>query len=108
MSTIRLSIEIHCSQPNWAKLQPETVCPCYRLYLNNELITERSWQFGDNYFINEEIYANLEIDNTYKLTLEPLIKIPGLAKFHVSNFNCFEREHVILTSDDLSITFKLR
>lgn len=106
MNLVKLSVEIHCNQPNWAKMQP--IDPSYRLYLNNDLVTERTWKFGESCFINEEIYANLEIENSYQLRLEPLIKIPGLAKFHVSNFNCFEKEHVILTSDDLSITFKLR
>ncbi len=108
MNLVKLSVEIHCNQPNWAKVQPESFCPCYRLYLNNELIAERSWKYGDSYFINEEIYANLTVEETNKLILEPLIKIPGLADFYLTNFSSFEREHVILSNDDLHVSFKVR
>ena len=108
MKPVKLSVEIHCSQPNWAKLQPEISFPSYRLYLNSDLITERSWKHGDSYFITEEIYANLETEKIIELKLEPLIKIPGLANFYMSNFSSFEKEHVILSSDDLHVSFKLR
>lgn len=106
MNLVKLSVEIHCNQPNWAKMQP--IDPSYRLYLNNDLVTERTWKFGESCFINEEMYANLTHEQPCVIELEPLIKIPGFAEFYMTNFNTADIEHVILSSDDLSITFKLR
>ena len=108
MDPIKLSVEIHCSQPSWAKMQPVTLQPSYRLYLNNELIAERSWRYGDDYLISEEIYARLEYEKDYELKLEPLLKIATQANFLLANFNVLDRESIIITNDDLHVSFKLR
>ena len=108
MGPTRLSVDVHCTQPNWALLQPKSFYPNYRLYLNNELMAERTWAFGNDQFISEEIHAVLEPELTYIIAIHPMLKMPNQAKFIIDQFKTPDREHVILTSDDLSITFKVR
>ena len=56
-------------------LQAQIQCACqapdaiYRIYVDNVLITERTWIYGTNVAINEHIQANLYIGQ-HKLILE--------------------------------------
>lgn len=108
MSAVKILVDVQCTQPSWACKNPESFHPSYRLYLNKDLVCERSWIFGNDNLIIEEIYVFLIPDIQYKLELEPVIKIPGQANFVMTNFVSPEREHVILSNDDLHVSFKIR
>lgn len=108
MALVQIFAEVHCTQPSWALLDLRFDRPKYRLYVNEELLVERSWNFGNDQLVDEEIYAKLELKKEYVIRVEPVVKPPVQAKFIISNFRTPDQEHVIVTSDDLSVTFKLQ
>lgn len=53
----RIKVEVHCLQPRWADVEK---CS-YRLYLNDELMTERTWVWDITTWIEEQMLV--EVDN---------------------------------------------
>jgi hypothetical protein len=47
MSETSITVEVHALQPRWIYIEQ----PKYRLYVNNDLITERTWIWDLNTFI---------------------------------------------------------
>jgi hypothetical protein len=84
MQDTKISIEVHCSRPPWAviSLDEEVKTSRYRLYINNDLITERTWRW-DNVFLLENVWVATQ-DN-YEIKLEPVVKMPEQAEFKLSN-----------------------
>ena len=72
-SFILASFDLHCEWKNTP--------PAYRIYLNNELFTERTWEWRDAYLKN-----TLQIQGPsgeYKVRIEPVQ--PCDAKFWATN-----------------------
>ena len=65
--------DVHC---DW-----EGLSPTYRLYVNDELFTERTWTWTDNYL--EEMLQIEAEPGDYRLRWE--LVPPHLAKIHVKN-----------------------
>lgn len=55
--------------------------PAYRVYVNDELFTERTWRWTDSY-INETLQISA-VPGVYSIRLEPVL--PNLARFSVVN-----------------------
>lgn len=55
MSHTNISVEVHCLQPNWIQLENAQ----YRFYVNDDLITERSWIWDFNTVINETLTVDV-------------------------------------------------
>jgi hypothetical protein len=108
MALFQIFAEVHCTQPSWVLVDLRFPRPKYRLYLCDELLSERTWTYGNDHIVDEEIYANLELRKEYIIRIEPVVKPPVQAKFIISNFRTPDQEHAIVTSDDLSVTFKLQ
>lgn len=51
----KVEVEVHCLQPSWANVEK---C-AYRLYLNDELMTERTWIWDINTFIDEQMIVDV-------------------------------------------------
>jgi len=108
MDVIKIEVEVQCTRPTWALENQHSIRhPFYRIYLAENLLTERSWLYGNDHIIDEELYANLKLNEPYVIRIEPVLKIPGQARFIISNFRTPEKNHEIITSDDLSVTFKI-
>ena len=71
---VKAIFDINCS---WEWIQP-----AYRVYVNDELFTERTWIWTDFYL--EETLQIQAPPGKYQVRLEPVT--PNLAKFEVSNF----------------------
>ena len=87
MATYKIHVNVHCSRPEWV-FQPRNkdfLNTSYRLYLNNELMIERSWVWGDSNFIKEEILVDLPPGTICNLKLEPVIKNIAQAKFALTD-----------------------
>ena len=52
----RIKVEVHCLQPRWADVEK---CS-YRLYLNDELMTERTWVWDINTWIEEQMLVEVD------------------------------------------------
>jgi hypothetical protein len=70
---IRAVIDIRCE---WEGLEP-----AYRIYVNEELFTERTWAWTDHYL--EEVIQLQAAPGCYQVRLEPVP--PTLARFTVGN-----------------------
>ena len=107
MGATKILVKISCDHPSWVENYPKLLPSIYRLYINNDLLTERTWRYGNHNALHEEIYAKLKFDDVYTLRIEPVVKNPAQAKFTISDFNTPHRSTVVTDCTNLSITFKL-
>jgi hypothetical protein len=89
---VRILADIDCK---WEGLNP-----IYRVYVNDELFTERTWQWTDNY-LEEMLQINAGPgDYTLRWELVP----PHLAQLTVKNIRIDHGPGVILNNQTLRIT----
>jgi hypothetical protein len=77
MNIVELKFEVHGTAPEWAVTSIERgvlQCPSYRLYLNNELLTERTWIWDNRTYIDEKIIVNIPTDTLHTLKIESIAK----------------------------------
>ena len=55
--------------PNYLK---QIINPIYRLYVDDDLITERNWIWDYNIVIDENLYIDTEIGSSYTIKVECL------------------------------------
>ena len=110
MVETNLIFEVLCYRPPWAiknhliKFSDSK----YRIYVNNDLITERSWLWNNDTKLLENIWLNLENNKEYKLRIEPVVTIPEQAKFSIHNFKITNSNVDINKINDLQVNFILR
>lgn len=71
---IRASFDLHCE---W-----EGLPPVYRIYVNDELFSERTWTWTDAHL--REVLQIKAPPGKYRVQLEQVG--PQIAKFHMSNY----------------------
>ena len=106
MAEYRLSVEVHCTRPNWVfdPVNKDFSASHYRLYLNNELLIERTWVWENSNFIKEDMKVSVAPGTICSLKLEPVIKNIAQAKFKLQNLsvNTYPRGQ---QHNDLEISF---
>jgi len=112
MPFVNLQVEVHCQQPNWVS-RPHNLKyqnPIYRIYLNGDLFTERTWIWDSKrIFISEDIWAQLGKNISYTIKLVPVLKNSAQAKFKLTNLEVNDVEEVVFDSvNDCQLTFKIR
>ena len=82
MSEIRITVQVHALQPRWIDVEK----PKYRIYVNDDLFTERTWVWNQQTYIDETLWAELESGISHTVRLE-LIKSThlDLAQFVLQN-----------------------
>lgn len=71
---VRVAADVTCT---W-----EGLSPIYRIYVNDELFTERTWSYNDGVYLEENLQISAEPgDYCLKFELVP----PALAEIHVNN-----------------------
>jgi hypothetical protein len=68
----RIQIQVQCIKPSWVNYQDNR----YRLYVNNDLLVERTWSWPITQFVEEDILADLEPDTNNTLRLEAIPNPP--------------------------------
>lgn len=110
MDPINLSVEVHCKIPGWVS-EPHNSSyrnNIYRLYINGDLYTERSWLWDYNHtYILEDIWSQLGKNIQYKLELVPIMKNAAQAKFRLEKFRASSLYECQLVHDRL-ITFTIK
>ena len=66
MRTAKLSVEVHCLQPRWVADEKSN----YRLYVDNELLTERTWIWDRDTYIQETLIVDVSKSETHTVSLE--------------------------------------
>lgn len=75
MREVKISVEVTCK---WA-VKP----PAYRIYVDDDLLTERSYIWGPNQFVKENIIVNIDA-GPHTFRLEPVN--PNIKGFEYANF----------------------
>lgn len=84
MNAVNLTVEVHCHRPAWSinKNYPTA----YRIYNNNDLLTERTWIWNNNTVIRENIWVYLDNNLSNVLNITPVVDIQEQATFNFGNF----------------------
>lgn len=106
MSNYKVNVEVHGSRPSWVfeESNKQYQNSGYRIYLNQELMVERSWIWDNNTFIKEELIVDVIPGTICNLRLEPVVKNVAQAKFSLknltsNNYPCGQQQN------DLEISF---
>lgn len=60
---VKLNVNINCPKLGWIKLLDTK----YRVYVDEELITERNWSWDYYTYIDENIWVDLDETNMHKI-----------------------------------------
>jgi hypothetical protein len=103
---INVKIDIHCNRPIWAMTGYDVK---YRVYVDNTLITERTWVWNNTTYIQENIWVNTNILD-HILKIDPIISTKSIAKFYLNNLQTTTQNGVSCLNtaihNDLEILFK--
>ena len=87
MSDVNLTVEVHCLQPRWIEHEKAK----YRIYVNDDLIIERTWIWDQDTVIEENITVDVTPEITHTVRVE-CIKFNrgdlaqfGFRKFYVNS-----------------------
>jgi hypothetical protein len=84
MSETRITVEVHALQPRWIDLEQ----PKYRIYINDDLMTERTWIWDQQTYVEETLWAELASGITHTVKLELIKSNPfDLAQFGLQNLH---------------------
>ena len=105
--TVNLTVDVHFEKP--------TTLPhhdiIYRIYINEELLIERSWIWDYQTFLKENICINADSDTIYTIFLDTILSIPrNSIKFSgltFQNLQITNGEINIVDCNPQSITFKI-
>jgi hypothetical protein len=104
-----ITVEVHCRRPVWAVHHWEERYRDnhYRIYINNDLITERTWIWDESIYLKEHLWANLTPIDSHSIRLEPITYMPEQAKFRLLELSIVGRPLKVLEIKAHEITFKL-
>ena len=110
MLEVNLIFEVHCRRPPWGIINSDAKFndSRYRIYIDNNLITERSWVWDNNIFLCENMWIHGENNKKYTVKLEPVVCIPEQAKFRINNLKILNSNADINMIDEQQVNFTLQ
>jgi len=110
MLEVNLIFEVHCYRPPWGIINPISKFndSRYRVYVDDDLITERSWIWNNNIFLKESVWIKSVKVCEHIVKIEPVVCIPEQAVFSVLNFAIANVPATSTKIDDLQVNFTLR
>ena len=100
----KITVEIHATKPSWIEYENNI----YRLYINNDLLTERTWIWNLNTFIEENIWVDVNQNETQVFKLEPILSTNSVAEFELKDFMINGvRLHNSNYNNKVEVSFKL-
>jgi hypothetical protein len=83
MAVVNIIAQVQALQPRWIDHEHNS----YRLYINDDLITERTWIWNIDTVIEENVWVELSSHVVHTIRLHP-IRIPNssIAQFGLRNF----------------------
>ena len=87
MIAVNLTVDVHCTRPAWALVSQNGIYKdsIYRIYVNGDLLTERTWAWDNNFIVREEIWIYCNQHELYTIKLEPILVNPAQATFLLDN-----------------------
>jgi len=108
MVTVHFSFEVHCTRPPWAVLNLDTkyANTIYRIYVDNDLITERNWLWDNHTVLHENIWVFVEENVDHVLQITPVLTNSKQADFSMKNVQSNIEDIELSVTSTLAITFK--
>lgn len=113
MPIVTLTLDVDCEKPTWAQIKEDKNLyepPAYRLILNNELLTERSWpppEVFPNFGIRETMPVEIALRQENRIKFVPILENPAQAKFTLSNLCLNNKLIEFKYINDYELVFKL-
>jgi hypothetical protein len=109
MVAVVINVEVHCTAAPWAIQNPNPKYNDikYRIYVNDELIIERNWIWGNTTFLKENIAVFIDYTTSLTLKLEPVLFSPTQAVVTLKNLHLANKGVTIDSIEDTSICFKV-
>jgi len=92
---VRIVFDLYCQRDNLSH-KPE-----YRVFVNNELFTERTWRAAATEYIQEALPINAE-PGDYTVRVDNLT--PNFGKFIMRNLHCTSNNATIIDSYNFKVT----
>jgi len=110
MDAIKFTCDVHCIRPNWAMHHWLDIykLSAYRIYVNSDLITERTWLWDNSVYLQENIVVNLKDTHENSVRLVPIVEVAEQAEFEIKNLKLDNKNIEILDQSKLSISFKIK
>ena len=97
-----LSVEVHCLQPRWVEQENSK----YRLYIDDELLTERNWIWNQSTYIVEHMVVDLEQNSSHTIKVEVIKTNPSyLTQLGLNNLIVNEHAQDCLDGTSNSLSF---
>lgn len=99
MSETAITVQVHPLQPNWIGHEQ----PKYRIYVNDDMITERTWAWDINTYIEENLLVEVDHGVNHTIRVELIKSHPmhraqvGLRNLRING--CPEPDHGDYTSE---------
>ena len=104
MSQVNLKVQVHCLRPSWVDFENNK----YRLYVNNDMITERSWIWNTKTLLDENIWVKLELDTEHSIKIVPVLDpINSFVKFTLKNLRINNNLYYTENEEQLELSFRL-
>lgn len=82
MSEVSITVQVHALQPSWIEHEK----PRYRLYVDDDLITERTWIWNIQTYIEEELRVEVDPGINHSIRLDLIKTLPmHQAQFGLQN-----------------------
>ena len=104
MSQVNLKVQVHCLRPSWVNFENNK----YRLYVDNDMITERSWIWNTKTLLDENIWVKLELDTEHSIKIVPVLDpINSFVKFTLKNLRINNNLYYTENEEQLELSFRL-
>lgn len=103
MNAVNLRVEVHCLKPSWVNYENNN----YRVYLNDDLLTERTWIWLKTTVIDENIWVNIPVGSTNTVRVDIVLQEKSVAKFALRNLRVIDIPYTTTHINDLTISFTI-
>ena len=99
---VKINVRVACLKPSWIAHEGNR----YRILVNGELLTERTWLWDLDYAVDEEIWVDVN-PGTHTVTLVPVLKSLSPAKFVLQHLHINSTPVDDQGGDKLELSFTL-
>jgi len=104
MRAVTIKVQVYCVvSKSWISYEQNK----YRLYLDNDLLTERTWIWSGDIAINEIIWTNLIENSKHIIKIDPIMSPRSVIKFGLRNLTIDDNFVDNLDNDKQELSFEL-
>ena len=104
MNEINVKIQVHCIKPSWVNYENNK----YRLYINNDLFTERTWIWDLTTVVDEDLWVDLPMNTTNVIRLDVILQPKSVAQFGLRNLRVNNIPQTDLGGEKTELSFEIR